>query len=175
MQREYAGVLEARADQVVIGERRTIIAIRIRVHIGGGKSAGGIEGSIRPLRRHFADKSDERGLRDRARQVAFIGPRHGKAMEYLLIIDLTGALSTNSLHSEVENPKFIWRDIVEVDARPQKFARTGAKCLQLQRLLPRFQSQSRRACAIRDSHNQSLAPAVIEELLDGIAQKTRLP
>ena len=139
MQSEHAGVVQARADQVVVSERRAIIAIRIRVHIRGGKATGGIQGSIRPLRRHFTDETNQRGLRDRLGEVAFIGPRCGNPLEYLLVIDLTGTLSTHPLHGEVEYVRLICRNIVEVDAGPQKFAGTRPKCLQLQRLRSGFQ------------------------------------
>ena len=175
MQSEHAGVVQARADQVVVSERRAIIAIRIRVHIRGGKATGGIQGSIRPLRRHFTDETNQRGLRDRLGEVAFIGPRCGNPLEYLLVIDLTGTLSTHPLHGEVEYVRLICRNIVEVDAGPQKFAGTRPKCLQLQRLRSGFQGERRGARAVHHPHDEGLAPAVVEELLDGIAQEAWLP
>ena len=96
-------------------------------------------------------------------------------MEYLLVFDLPGALSAHSLHGQIENGGLIGRDIVEVDAGPQKFAGARPQCLQLERLRTGLQGQRRGARAIDHPHNERLAAAVVEILLDGIAQQAWLP
>src|SRR5271165_1624153 len=96
-------------------------------------------------------------------------------MEYFLIFDVPGALHANPLYGQIEKGNGLRCDVVVVDAGPQEFSSARAHGLQLEGLRTRAQSQARRASPVHHAYDESVAPAVVEELFDGVAQQTRLP
>ena len=96
-------------------------------------------------------------------------------MENLLVLHLSGALRAHPLHGQIEDAALILRNVVEVDAGPQKFPGAGPQRLQRERLLAGLQGQASPTRAVDHAHDERLAPAVVEELLDGVAQQAGLP
>ena len=101
IEREKAGAIDLRADEIVIADWRSIIPIRIGTHIGRGK-ADGIERAIRPLRRNFADEMRQFRAGEDARNMPLIGGLDRQVREYFLIFHVACALDAHTLHREIE-------------------------------------------------------------------------
>jgi len=175
IQCEKTAAVTGAADQVIVGERRTVVAVGIRIDITAGQSAGRIQRPVGPLRGNLAGELDQLRIGERARQIAFGRRLDRQLVEYLLILHLRSALGAHALYRQIEVRSVFGRDVVVVDAGTEKFPGAGPHRPQAKRCTARFQSQRRRARAVDHAHDESLAAPMIEELFDGIAQRTRLP
>src|SRR5205823_3473993 len=95
--------------------------------------------------------------------------------EDLLVLDLLRARGAHALHDEIETLGFLRIDGVVVDRGAQVFARAGADTAQDEAAARRGQRQRGRTRPVRHAHDDRAAPAVLEELLDRVAQRGRLP
>src|SRR6185312_7190780 len=84
-------------------------------------------------------------------------------------------LGAHALHREIEPRGVFRRDIVVVDAGAQKFPGARTQRPQSQPRIAGGQLQRRAARAVHHAHHQRFAAAVVEELLDGVAERARLP
>src|SRR5271166_5302845 len=100
---------------------------------------------------------------------------HRQCAIRLLIFDAHRSLRAHTLHGEIEFFAVVARDVVVVDASAQELARAGSHGPEYELLLARRQAKRRRTSTVDDAHDECLAPAVIEELLDRITQQARLP
>ena len=69
-QREQSGPLDLRADQIVVAERRPVVAVRIGVHVGGREAARRIQRAVRPLHRQLPGESNQLRTRQHALDIA---------------------------------------------------------------------------------------------------------
>ena len=99
----------------------------------------------------------------------------GHAPVYLLVLDVFRTRRAHALDHEVECILLVVADAVVVDGGAEEFARSGRKGLEHQRLVRSGQAQRAAARAIRDAHDDRGAPAVLEELLDGVGKRGWLP
>ena len=97
-------------------------------------------------------------------------------MEYLLIVDLSGALRADALHGKIENRELIRGAILSKSTLARKNSRVpGRSACSCNSLLAGLQGQRHGARTIHNAHDERLAAAVVEELFDGIAQEAGLP
>ena len=172
---EQAGALDLGADHVVVGERRPIVTVRVGAHVTRARRSRGMHGAIRPLRRQITAQSHELGLSQHVCNMTLVVPRHRYLGEYLLVFDVVAALHAHALHGQVESRHVPRRYVVVVDARAQELPRPGTRRPKRQRAGTGAQCEGGRAGAVHDAHDERLAAAVIEKMLDRVRQAARLP
>jgi len=175
-QREQARSGRRRADQVVVGEGSAVVAVGIRIDVPDRMARSGPERALRPHGRHGAAHAHQRRLLQRRSDVARRVRRDRQAAEDLLVFDVLGARRAHALHHEVEAIRLVRTDIVVIDGGAQRFARARAQGYERERLARAARQRDAGGCAaVHHADDHGLAPAVLEELLDGIGQRARLP
>ena len=168
-QRKEPGALDRGADDVVVGQRSAVIAIGVRIHVGGERAAIAAVGRHRSLQRHGALQADQRGLRQQRRHRPRRVRVDRQARIDLLVLDVLRARRTHPLDDQVELVGVGRIQVVVVDRGAQELA--GARALRLQRQrreLGRGQRQRRRAAAVDDPDDAREPTAVLEELLNRV-------
>ena len=175
VEREQARPLRRGTDDVVIGERRAVVRIRAGEHVTRDSARIVPRRRVGAEPRQFAGDAGEFRIgehrRNRARRI-----RHDReAAIDLLVLDVFRPGRPHALDHQVEQVVLVVADAVVVDGRAQELARARRERLEHERLVARRQFERAAARAIRDAHDDRRAPAVLEELLDCIGQRARLP
>ncbi len=124
---EEAGAAFSRADQVVVGERRAVVAVGIRIDVADRVARARTEGAVRTGVRHGAAHPHQQGfLQRRGDESRGAGSRR-QPPENLLVFDLLGPERAQALQDEVEAIVLAGRDVVVVDGGPQNFPRAGTE------------------------------------------------
>ena len=174
-QREQAGAAFGRADQVVVGERRAVVAVGIRIDVTDRVTRAGAERAVRTRVRHGAAHPHQQGFLQRRDDESRRARFGRQPPENFLVLDVLGAERAHALHDEVEAVFLVGRDVVVVDGGTQHFARAGTQRFEHQLFVAARQADGGRRAAVHDAHDDGFAAAVVEELLDGIGQHARLP
>jgi len=174
-QREQAGAALSRADQVVIGERRAIVTVGIRIDVADRVTRARTERAVRTRVRHGATHPHQQGFLQRRGDESRRARCGRQPPEDFLVFDLLGAERAHALQHEIEAIFLAGRDVVVVDGGSQDFARAGTECLEHQLFVATGQADGGRRAAVHDAHDDRFAAAVIEVLLDGVRQHARLP
>jgi len=114
-QREQARARRRRTDQVVVGERRAVVAIGIRIDVTDRMARSGKERALRPDGRHAAADADQRRLLQRRSDVTRRARRDRQAAEDLLVLDVLRTRRAHALQHEVEAIRLVGADVVVVD------------------------------------------------------------
>jgi len=176
LQREQAAAPLRRADHVVVGERPAVVTVRRAVDVADRMARAGAESAVGTLRRQWLHDAHEGRILQRAAHAARSTLADRDATEDLLVLDVLGPVSAHTLHHEIEAVVLARTDVVVIDRRPQRLARARAECLEPQRRSGTAgKADGRRAAAVHQAQHYGFAPAVVEELLDGIGERARLP
>jgi len=174
-QREQPRPGPGRPDQVIVGQRAAVVAVRIRVDVADRVAGTRPEGLVRPRVGNGAPDPHQARLLQRRRHVPRGARNDGQAAEDLLVLDALRAARADALHDQVEPVGLVPADVVVVDRRPQHLPRARAQRRQRQRLAATGQGERRRRAPVHDPHHDRVAAAVLEELLDGVGERARLP
>ena len=175
IERKEARALRRGSDDVVIGERRAVVRIRAGEHVTRDPARIVARRRIGTERRQFARdpgefRTGEHG-RDRSRRIR----RDREPAIDLLVFDVFRTGRPHALDHQVEQLVLVVADAVVVDGRAQELARAGRERLEHELLAARRQFDRAAARAVRDAHDDRRATAVLEELLDRIRERARLP
>ncbi len=123
LQGEHARVLNRGPDDVVVSERRAVVAIRIRDRISDSGATSTQGRALRPLDRDGTLDPGELRLQQDGGDEAVRGCEDGDAAEDFLVFDQLGSCRADSLQNQVEGIRFLLRNPIVVDRGPQEFAR----------------------------------------------------
>ena len=174
-QRKQAGAAFGRADQVVIGERRTVVTVGIRVDVTDRVTRARTECALGSHRRYRAAHSHQLGFLQRRDDEPGRARFDRQPAENFLVFDVLGAERAHALHDEVEAVLFVERDVVVIDGGAQHLARARTQRFEHQLRVAARQADGGRRAAVHDPHDDCFAAAVVEVLFDGIGQHARLP
>ena len=174
-QREQARGALLRADDVVIGERPSVVAVGVGVDVADRVTRSGTEGAVWSARGHRAANPHQRRLLQRGGDVSRGVRLDGYAPEDLLVLDVLGSGRAQPLHDQVEALVLRWPDVVVIDRGAQRLARAGALRLERQDLAAAGQRDRGRRAAVDDPNHHGLSAAVLEILFDRVRERARLP
>jgi len=118
-QREEPAAPRGRSDQVVVGERLAVVAVRIGVDVTDRVALARAVGPVWPLFRYDAPHANERGLLQRSDDVARAAGYHRQSAEDLLVLDVLGSGGPHALYHEVESVVLVRADVVVVHGGAQ--------------------------------------------------------
>ena len=175
LQREQPGGGARRPDDVVVGERRPVVTVGIGERVPDRYTTGSAGGAIRALPRNLLRHAHQARLQQHFGHVARAIRQHRNPAVDLLVLDQLRARCAHPLYHQVEAVALGAVQAVIVHRGAQVLARAG-----IQRHEPQLRSSGgkgdgRRAGAVGDAHDERLAAAVLEELLDRVGDRRRLP
>ena len=165
----------AAADDVVVGERRAVVAVGIGEGVAHRDAPGTAGGAVGALGRDAAGDPHQARFEQYVGDEAAGGRGDRDAPVDFLVLDQLGTGGAHALHHEVEALVLGSAQAIVVNRGAQVLARAGVERDQAQCASARGQGYRRGARAVDDAHDARLATAVLEELLDGIGERRRLP
>ena len=120
IQGKQSRALDFRPDEIVVGQRRTVVAVGIRADVGRRAAARRVERAIRPLRGTLPTDANQLRPPEHVGHVPLVLRRHRELRKYLLIFDVAAALHPHALHGEIELRDLVRGNVVVVDAGAQE-------------------------------------------------------
>jgi len=164
-----------RADHVVVREWLTVVAVRVGIHVADRVTRARQERLVRALPGHRTPHAHQTGILQRRGDESGRARRDRQPAEDLLVLDALRAAGAYPLHDEIEAVRLVRADVVVVHRRAQCLARTRAQCRKRERLTPAGQRDRRRHASVHYAHDHGVAAAAVEELLDRVGERARLP
>jgi len=174
-QREESAAGLGRADDVVVRERRAVVAVGVRVDVADRVTRARADRTVRADGGRWPAHADHRRLLQHGEDVTRRVRQHRQPPEDLLVLDVLGTSSAHALHDQVEAVGLVGADVVVVDRRPERLSGTRAHGLERQRVGAAGQGEGRGRTAVHHADDDRCAAAVLEVLLDCIRERARLP
>jgi len=174
-EREHAGAGLGRADHVVVGERAPVVTVGVRVDVPHRMPRSRRERARRPRRGHRPANAHELRLLQHRGHVARRAGHHRDAAEDFLFLDVVGAARAHALHDQVEAVGLGRADVVVVNRGTQRFARARTQRLERERLVVAGKGDGGGRPAVQHADDDRAPATALEELLDGVRQRARLP